>query len=265
MADPSAAKPVPKPRTAPKSAVPDPSSPAPSWKMPSKGDKVFIHDEDEVFKLCTVKSVEKASTTPMVTCFDEAYQTATIPAKEAYPANPDNHRAVADNTELMYLHEAALLHNVRERYEKDSIYTYTAYILIAVNPYTSIDIYGHDAIEKYANGSIGSLPPHVYGIANRAYRSLRASKRSQSIVVSGESGAGKTETCKHVMKFFSAVCGDGEIGHVDELEQKVCVYVCLCLCVCFCVFVCVDSKGYYLNNSFIRLEVLFRNIGEPNR
>lgn len=142
----------------------------------------FIHDDDEVFKLCTVKSVDTSSTEHTVSCFDEAYQTATVPAKDAYPANPDNHRAVADNTELMYLHDAALLHNVRERYDKDLIYTYTAYILIAVNPYKSIDIYGHDAIENYAKSSIGSLPPHVYGIANRAYRSLRASKRSQVII-----------------------------------------------------------------------------------
>lgn len=65
------------------------------------------------------------------------------------------------------------------------------------------------------------MPPHVYGLSDRAYRSMKNSKRDQSMVVSGESGAGKTETCKHIMRFMASVGGEGPIGTIDELEQKI--------------------------------------------
>lgn len=70
----------------------------------------------------------------------------------------------------MYLYDPNLLHNLRVRYERDEIYTYTAYILIAINPYKQLPIYGPEIIEKYHQNSMRSLPPHVYGIAERAYR-----------------------------------------------------------------------------------------------
>lgn len=98
---------------------------------------------------------------------------------------------------MMWLHDPSLLHNIRHRYDKNEIYTYTAYILIAVNPYKQIPgLYDEESIMKYHKASIGSLPPHCYGIASRAYRMMKSSGRNQSIVVSGESGAGKTETCR---------------------------------------------------------------------
>eukprot|EP00729_Bicosta_minor_P027283 gene27283-17214_t len=121
----------------------------------------------------------------------------------------------------MYLHDPSLLRNVEQRYLRDEIYTYTAFILIAVNPYQRLPIYGDEAIRDYSKASIGRLPPHVYALANRAFTSMKSSKRDQSIVVSGESGAGKTETCKYIMRFMAAVGGSGEIGVIDDLEQKV--------------------------------------------
>uniref|UniRef100_A0A3B5KN67 Myosin motor domain-containing protein n=1 Tax=Xiphophorus couchianus TaxID=32473 RepID=A0A3B5KN67_9TELE len=97
----------------------------------------------------------------------------------------------------MYLNEATLLNNVRVRYSKDKIYTYVANILIAVNPYYDIPkLYSVDTIKQYLGRSLGTLPPHVYAIADKAYRDMKVLKMSQSIIVSGESGAGKTENTK---------------------------------------------------------------------
>uniref|UniRef100_A0A8C7KEQ7 Unconventional myosin-VI n=1 Tax=Oncorhynchus kisutch TaxID=8019 RepID=A0A8C7KEQ7_ONCKI len=98
---------------------------------------------------------------------------------------------------LMYLNEATLLNNIRVRYSKDKIYTFVANILIAVNPYVDLPkLYAPETIKQYHGRSLGTLPPHVYAIADKAYRDMRVLKMSQSIIVSGESGAGKTENTK---------------------------------------------------------------------
>ena len=91
----------------------------------------------------------------------------------AKPVNPKNLDGVGDNTQLMHLHEPSLLFNLRFRYSKDLIYTYTGYILIAVNPYKALTCYGDQEMASYRGKSIGVLPPHLYAMADRAYRSMK--------------------------------------------------------------------------------------------
>ncbi|NWH75002.1 MYO6 protein, partial [Piaya cayana] len=112
---------------------------------------------------------------------------------------------------LMYLNEATLLHNIKVRYSKDRIYTYVANILIAVNPYFDIPkLYSSDTIKKYQGRSLGTLPPHVFAIADKAFRDMKVLKMSQSIIVSGESGAGKTENTKFVLRYLTESYGSGQ-------------------------------------------------------
>uniref|UniRef100_A0A665WRM7 Unconventional myosin-VI n=1 Tax=Echeneis naucrates TaxID=173247 RepID=A0A665WRM7_ECHNA len=127
-------------------------------------------------------------------------KTFLAPISQVFPAEDDVNKHVDDNCSLMYLNEATLLNNVRVRYSKDHIYTYVANILIAVNPYYDIPkLYSPDTIKSYQGKSLGTLPPHVYAIADKAYRDMKVLKMSQSIIVSGESGAGKTENTKFVL------------------------------------------------------------------
>ena len=126
----------------------------------------------------------------------EGGEVCELAAGEVYPLNPASQDGAEDNTQLMYLHEPHLVHNLRCRYANDDIYTYTAYILLAINPYKTLDVYSPEIMETYRGKSIGLMPPSVFAVADRAYRSMKASTMSQSILVSGESGAGKTETCK---------------------------------------------------------------------
>ncbi|XP_013109161.1 myosin heavy chain 95F isoform X2 [Stomoxys calcitrans] len=108
-----------------------------------------------------------------------------------------------DNCELMLLNEATFLDNLKTRYYKDKIYTYVANILIAINPYREItDLYAPATIKKYNGRSLGELAPHVFAIADKAIRDMRVYKASQSIIVSGESGAGKTESTKYLLKYL---------------------------------------------------------------
>ncbi|KAL7987945.1 hypothetical protein Chor_006864 [Crotalus horridus] len=130
---------------------------------------------------------------------------------QVFPAEEDSKKNVEDNCSLMYLNEATLLHNIRVRYSKDRIYTYVANILIAVNPYFDIPkLYSLDAIKKYQGKSLGTLPPHVYAIADKAFRDMKVLKMSQSIIVSGESGAGKTENTKFVLRYLTESYGSGQ-------------------------------------------------------
>ncbi|KAM5166366.1 unconventional myosin-VI isoform 2-T3 [Callospermophilus lateralis] len=134
---------------------------------------------------------------------------------QVFPAEEDSKKDVEDNCSLMYLNEATLLHNIKVRYSKDRIYTYVANILIAVNPYFDIPkIYSSDTIKSYQGKSLGTMPPHVFAIADKAFRDMKVLKISQSVIVSGESGAGKTENTKFVLRYLTESYGTGQ--DIDE-------------------------------------------------
>lgn len=141
------------------------------------------------------------------------------PYDAVFPAEEDGSADVEDNCALMYLNEGTLLHNLEKRFAKDKIYTYTANILLALNPYHSLDIYTADKVAAYQGKSLGVLPPHTYAIADKAYRDMRNLSLSQSIMCSGESGAGKTESTKHLLRYLTDSYGGG--GDVDDLETRI--------------------------------------------
>ncbi|KAK7241332.1 myosin heavy chain-like protein [Aureococcus anophagefferens] len=114
---------------------------------------------------------------------------------------------------------ASILHALRRRFEDDDIYTSLGSVLVALNPFKAIDgLYGPAALAHYGGGAGGALAPHVYDVAAAAYRGVRGgdagSARSQSLVISGESGAGKTETTKHALAYLAFVAGSP--GGVQE-------------------------------------------------
>jgi myosin heavy subunit len=127
----------------------------------------------------------------------------------------------ADSTSLVYMNDASILENMQRRHEQDLIYTYTASVLLAVNPYRSIEsLYGDSQCEQYRGKHIGALPPHPYAIAESAYRLLGREAKNQAMLISGESGAGKTETAKIVMQYLAFVSGTGS-DFAAELKAHV--------------------------------------------
>ncbi|XP_060860512.1 unconventional myosin-XV isoform X5 [Metopolophium dirhodum] len=110
---------------------------------------------------------------------------------------------IEDMIQLTDLNEASLLWNLKIRYDKELIYTYTGSILVAVNPYKMYDMYGLDMVKKYEGQILGTLPPHLFAVGSAAYGMLP--RGNQVVVISGESGSGKTESTKLIMQYLAAV------------------------------------------------------------
>ncbi|CAN1217160.1 XI-I [Linum perenne] len=133
----------------------------------------------------------------------------------------EEHGGVDDMTKLTYLNEPGVLYNLERRYALNDIYTYTGSILIAVNPFTKLPhLYNVHMMEQYKGAPFGELSPHVFAVADASYRAMISDRRSQSILVSGESGAGKTETTKLIMQYLTYV-GGRAAGDDRTVEQQV--------------------------------------------
>ncbi|XP_065849249.1 myosin-17-like [Euphorbia lathyris] len=127
---------------------------------------------------------------------------------------------VDDMTKLSYLHEPGVLNNLAARYELNEIYTYTGNILIAINPFQRLPhLYDTHMMEQYKGAAFGELSPHVFAVADVAYREMIKEGKSNSILVSGESGAGKTETTKMLMRYLAYLGGrSGVEGRTVEQQ-----------------------------------------------
>uniref|UniRef100_A0A3Q3KRB3 Myosin VC n=1 Tax=Mastacembelus armatus TaxID=205130 RepID=A0A3Q3KRB3_9TELE len=145
-----------------------------------------------------------------------------------YPVDPSNTRLpplrnpdilVGENdlTALSYLHEPAVLHNLKVRFvESRIIYTYCGIILVAVNPYKQLPIYGDAIIHAYSGQNMGDMDPHIFAVAEEAYKQMARNHKNQSIIVSGESGAGKTVSARYTMRYFAVVSKSGSKTKVED-------------------------------------------------
>lgn len=128
--------------------------------------------------------------------------------------NPAKFDKANDMAELTHLNEASVVHNLRMRYQSDLIYTYSGLFLVTVNPYCPLPIYTNEYINMYKGRSREDTKPHVYAMADQAFRNLIEEGENQSILVTGESGAGKTENTKKVIQYLAAV------AHSDSTSKN---------------------------------------------
>ncbi|XP_012929770.1 unconventional myosin-Vc isoform X2 [Heterocephalus glaber] len=131
--------------------------------------------------------------------------------------NPDILVGENDLTALSYLHEPAVLHNLRVRFaEARLIYTYSGIILVAMNPYKQLPIYGDAIIHAYSGQNMGDMDPHIFAVAEEAYKQMARNNRNQSVIVSGESGAGKTVSARYAMRYFATVSRSSSDAQVED-------------------------------------------------
>jgi myosin heavy subunit len=118
---------------------------------------------------------------------------------------------ITDLVNISDLNEMSILHNLRIRFKEDRIYTNISSILISVNPFKLLPLYTPEILDSYRNGSRG-MPPHVFGIAINAYKNMLSDNGDQSVVISGESGAGKSEATKLILQFLADVSSKAAVG-----------------------------------------------------
>ncbi|KNE73324.1 hypothetical protein AMAG_20747, partial [Allomyces macrogynus ATCC 38327] len=136
--------------------------------------------------------------------------------------NPPKFDKAEDMADLAYLNEASVVHNLRERYFSNLIYTYSGLFLVAVNPYHRLPIYSENVILSYQQKKRAEMPPHVYAVTDAAYRALLQDRESQSILITGESGAGKTENTKKVIQYLAYIAGEKSANQaMGTLEQQI--------------------------------------------
>uniref|UniRef100_A0A8D3BTV6 Myosin heavy chain 11 n=1 Tax=Scophthalmus maximus TaxID=52904 RepID=A0A8D3BTV6_SCOMX len=163
---------------------------------------VWIPSEKHGFEAASVK--EERGDEVLVELADSTKK-VTVNKDDIQKMNPPKFSKVEDMAELTCLNEASVLHNIRERYFSGLIYTYSGLFCVVVNPYKMLPIYSEKIIDMYKGKKRHEVPPHIYSITDNAYRNMMQDREDQSILCTGESGAGKTENTKKVIQYLAVV------------------------------------------------------------
>nr|3DTP_B Chain B, Myosin-11,Myosin-7 [Gallus gallus] len=163
---------------------------------------VWVPSEKHGFEAASIKEEKGDEVTVEL---QENGKKVTLSKDDIQKMNPPKFSKVEDMAELTCLNEASVLHNLRERYFSGLIYTYSGLFCVVINPYKQLPIYSEKIIDMYKGKKRHEMPPHIYAIADTAYRSMLQDREDQSILCTGESGAGKTENTKKVIQYLAVV------------------------------------------------------------
>ncbi|XP_056399957.1 unconventional myosin-Vb isoform X2 [Hyla sarda] len=189
------------------------------YELYTRYTRVWIPDQEEVWRSAEIiKDYKEGDKVLQLKLEDESVLAYPV-ALDSLPhlRNPDILVGENDLTALSYLHEPAVLHNLKVRFlESNHIYTYCGIVLVAINPYEQLPIYGEDVIYAYSGQNMGDMDPHIFAVAEEAYKQMARDEKNQSIIVSGESGAGKTVSAKYAMRYFATVGGSASETNVED-------------------------------------------------
>ena len=132
--------------------------------------------------------------------------------EQVEPQNPPKYELLEDLANMTHLSEATVVHNLSERYCRFLIYTYSGLFCVTVNPYKWLPVYDNHVVGCYKNKRKTEMPPHVYSVSDNAYNDMLRNRENQSMLITGESGAGKTVNTKRVIQFFAIVAATADAG-----------------------------------------------------
>ncbi|XP_018543454.1 myosin heavy chain, fast skeletal muscle [Lates calcarifer] len=167
---------------------------------------VFVVDPKELFVKGTLQSKDGGKATVKT----NAGQVVTVKDNEVFPMNPPKFDKIEDMAMMTHLNEAAVLYNLKERYAAWMIYTYSGLFCVTVNPYKWLPVYNQEVVVAYRGKKRQEAPPHIFSISDNAYQFMLTDRENQSILITGESGAGKTVNTKRVIQYFATIAGSGD-------------------------------------------------------
>ncbi|XP_051778249.1 myosin-6-like [Erpetoichthys calabaricus] len=144
-----------------------------------------------------------------VTVDTEDGRTVTAKDSDVHPQNPPKFDKIEDMAMFTFLHEPAVLFNLKERYASWMIYTYSGLFCVTVNPYKWLPVYNAEVVGAYRGKKRTEAPPHIFSISDNAYQYMLTDRENQSVLITGESGAGKTVNTKRVIQYFASIAAIG--------------------------------------------------------
>ncbi|CAM4680553.1 unnamed protein product [Leuciscus chuanchicus] len=170
--------------------------------------RVYIPDENEAYIEVEIKDTDGDKV--MVETKDGMM--LTVKEDDIQQMNPPKFDMIEDMAMLTHLNEASVLFNLRRRYSYWMIYTYSGLFCVTVNPYKWLPVYSPEVVAAYKGKRRSDVPPHIYSIADNAYNDMLKNRENQSMLITGESGAGKTVNTKRVIQYFAIIAALGEAG-----------------------------------------------------
>ncbi|GAB0197887.1 myosin-1B [Grus japonensis] len=176
---------------------------------------VFVVHAKESYVKSTIQSKEAGK----VMVKTEGGETLTVKDDQIFSMNPPKYDKIEDMAMMTHLHEPAVLYNLKERYAAWMIYTYSGLFCVTVNPYKWLPVYNPEVVLAYRGKKRQEAPPHIFSISDNAYQFMLTDRENQSILITGESGAGKTVNTKRVIQYFATIAASGE-KKKEEQQQS---------------------------------------------
>jgi len=150
------------------------------------------------------------------------HEKKTFKSEQIGQVNPPKFEKCEDMANLTFLNDASVFHNLKVRYQAKLIYTYSGLFCVVVNPYKRFPIYSQTVVKMYLGKRRNEVPPHLWAITETAYRNMLTNTKDQSMLITGESGAGKTENTKKVISYLAMVASSGKkTGKKVSLEDQI--------------------------------------------
>ncbi|XP_074552043.1 myosin-4-like [Halichoeres trimaculatus] len=166
----------------------------------------FVSDEKELYVKAEITDRDGAN----VTAKTQDDRTVTVKEEQVFPMNPPKFDKIEDMVMMTHLHEPAVLFNLKERYAAWMIYTYSGLFCVTVNPYKWLPVYNPEVVRAYRGKKRMEVPPHIFALSDNAYQFMLTDRENQSILITGESGAGKTVNTKRVIQYFATIAVSGD-------------------------------------------------------
>ncbi|XP_063816852.1 myosin-4-like [Pseudophryne corroboree] len=176
--------------------------------------KTFVYVTDS--KQLYVKGVIQSRDGKNVTVKPDGGSVVTVKEDYIFPRNPPKFDKIEDMVLLTHLNEPSVLFNLKERYAAWMIYTYSGLFCVTVNPYKWLPVYNPEVVNAYRGKKRMEAPPHIFSISDNAYQFMLTDRENQSVLITGESGAGKTVNTKRVIQYFAIIAATGDSGKKKE-------------------------------------------------